>query len=238
MYTYFTLFLVIADALYSESAWEFDSRQNSNDNVQFFFYSPNLHFRAQRQETDDFLNYDYSDDSGGGWRNNGMMLRQQWQQSFQQNPTQQSVTNVDVCIRGCPTTSEYNPVCGSNGVTYTNPSRLECAKYCGVDVQLSRRSRCPIPGLETPSPSTEPTASSELPIFIPLTLPPSPVTPTPSTITPTPSTVTPTPSTVTPTPSPVTPTPSPVTNGLGFTIPQDILDNIFTTNYGGLIDER
>ncbi|KAI5636274.1 hypothetical protein NE865_11038 [Phthorimaea operculella] len=45
-----------------------------------------------------------------------------------------------VCIRSCPVTSEYNPVCGSNNVTYSNPGRLECAKFCGVDVNLARNS--------------------------------------------------------------------------------------------------
>jgi hypothetical protein len=32
----------------------------------------------------------------------------------------------------CPATQEYNPVCGSNGVTYPNPGRLECAIFCGT----------------------------------------------------------------------------------------------------------
>lgn len=37
-----------------------------------------------------------------------------------------------LCMRSCPVTSEFNPVCGSNNVTYTNPGRLECAQTCGV----------------------------------------------------------------------------------------------------------
>ncbi|XP_072932580.1 agrin-like [Epargyreus clarus] len=50
--------------------------------------------------------------------------------------------NQEWCIQSCPTTSEYNPVCGTNDVTYNNIGKLECAKYCGVAVELSRRAPC------------------------------------------------------------------------------------------------
>lgn len=56
--------------------------------------------------------------------------------------TTPSVLSTLLCIRSCPVTSEYNPVCGSNNVTYNNPGRLECAKKCGVDVTLRRFSPC------------------------------------------------------------------------------------------------
>lgn len=49
------------------------------------------------------------------------------------------------CIRTCPVTGEYNPVCGTNNVTYTNPARLECARNCGVNVQLTRSKSCTSP---------------------------------------------------------------------------------------------
>ncbi|XP_026319218.1 ovoinhibitor-like [Hyposmocoma kahamanoa] len=64
-----------------------------------------------------------------------------------QSPTSQSpdtVQSIQNCIHKCPTlTPEYNPVCGTDGVTYKNPSKMQCARSCGVNVVLARRGRCP-----------------------------------------------------------------------------------------------
>ncbi|CAG9787861.1 unnamed protein product [Diatraea saccharalis] len=43
-----------------------------------------------------------------------------------------SIIDVEQCIRECPRTKEYNPMCGSNGVQYNNIGHLTCAQYCGV----------------------------------------------------------------------------------------------------------
>ncbi|XP_045769162.1 serine protease inhibitor dipetalogastin-like isoform X2 [Maniola jurtina] len=51
--------------------------------------------------------------------------------------------NLQACMLLCPTTPEYNPVCGTDRVTYDNPGKLACAQWCGKDVQVSRRSPCP-----------------------------------------------------------------------------------------------
>lgn len=34
----------------------------------------------------------------------------------------------------CPTTNEYNPVCGTDNVNYDNQQKLNCANFCGPRV--------------------------------------------------------------------------------------------------------
>ncbi|XP_044258803.1 uncharacterized protein LOC123007519 [Tribolium madens] len=46
------------------------------------------------------------------------------------------------CIRQCPTTPQYNPICGNNGVTYPNESHLSCANRCGLSVQRAFGGTC------------------------------------------------------------------------------------------------
>lgn len=36
------------------------------------------------------------------------------------------------CVQDCPSTSEYNPMCGTDNVTYINPGKFLCAQNCGV----------------------------------------------------------------------------------------------------------
>ncbi|PSN33319.1 hypothetical protein C0J52_24696 [Blattella germanica] len=41
--------------------------------------------------------------------------------------TSRPVANCD-----CPSTPEFNPVCGTDSQTYNNPSKLKCAVFCGT----------------------------------------------------------------------------------------------------------
>lgn len=36
------------------------------------------------------------------------------------------------CVQDCPSTSEYNPVCGNNNITYFNKGKFDCARRCGI----------------------------------------------------------------------------------------------------------
>ncbi|XP_011182480.2 uncharacterized protein LOC105212284 [Zeugodacus cucurbitae] len=46
------------------------------------------------------------------------------------------------CLQACPSTMEYNPVCGSDNQNYHNQFRLECAARCGQAVSLVRMGTC------------------------------------------------------------------------------------------------
>ncbi|KAL0124933.1 hypothetical protein PUN28_006654 [Cardiocondyla obscurior] len=48
----------------------------------------------------------------------------------------------NACLQKCPTTPEYNPVCGTDRIDYTNPGGLGCAQRCGKDVTLNYYGRC------------------------------------------------------------------------------------------------
>nr|XP_034827318.1 GATA zinc finger domain-containing protein 14-like [Maniola hyperantus] len=46
------------------------------------------------------------------------------------------------CVQDCPSTSEYNPVCGSNNITYFNEGKIKCARRCGIDIPTQRNGAC------------------------------------------------------------------------------------------------
>ncbi|XP_076678047.1 uncharacterized protein LOC143374078 [Andrena cerasifolii] len=48
----------------------------------------------------------------------------------------------DACVKRCPVTLEYNPVCGTDNQAYDNPGLLNCAATCGKDVKLSYPGIC------------------------------------------------------------------------------------------------
>ncbi|KAK9710354.1 Kazal-type serine protease inhibitor domain [Popillia japonica] len=51
--------------------------------------------------------------------------------------------NVRDCIRNCKTTPQYNPICGSDNVTYDNEGKLNCAIDCsGQDIQVKFLGTC------------------------------------------------------------------------------------------------
>lgn len=36
------------------------------------------------------------------------------------------------CVQDCQSSTEYDPVCGTDNITYINPEKFVCARNCGV----------------------------------------------------------------------------------------------------------
>lgn len=81
----------------------------------------------------------FSDNSGFVFDDNDFFSRTttrpraripQWQQTTEAIPGNQA--RIPDCVFYCPSTSEYNPVCGTDNVTYSNLSKLKCAQNCGI----------------------------------------------------------------------------------------------------------
>ncbi|XP_018571443.1 uncharacterized protein LOC108911092 [Anoplophora glabripennis] len=52
-------------------------------------------------------------------------------------------TTRSPCEDKCRATSQFDPVCGDNNVTYTNIYWLQCAQRCGRNVNIRYRGSCP-----------------------------------------------------------------------------------------------
>ncbi|XP_026743782.1 uncharacterized protein LOC113505340 isoform X3 [Trichoplusia ni] len=63
--------------------------------------------------------------------------------------SQKDEADIRQCMRSCPVTPEYNPICGTDRLTYTNPGHLLCAQTCGVDVTVARFSPCHVTSTST-----------------------------------------------------------------------------------------
>ncbi|XP_076241649.1 uncharacterized protein LOC143183804 [Calliopsis andreniformis] len=59
-------------------------------------------------------------------------------------PAPTPAATQDQCIRMCPKTPEYNPICGTDGVVYDSPGQMTCAVQCGRDVSIGYYGPCTV----------------------------------------------------------------------------------------------
>ncbi|CAH3960527.1 unnamed protein product [Pieris brassicae] len=63
------------------------------------------------------------------------------------NPPSTPKSEVDIaartkCVQDCSTSSDYQPICGTNNVTYFNEEKFECAQKCGIEVAIRQQGAC------------------------------------------------------------------------------------------------
>ncbi|CAF4862729.1 unnamed protein product [Pieris macdunnoughi] len=62
------------------------------------------------------------------------------------NPPSTPKSEVDEgqtkCVQDCSTSSDYQPICGTNNVTYFNEEKFECAQKCGIEVAIRQQGAC------------------------------------------------------------------------------------------------
>ena len=75
--------------------------------------------------------------------NNGNFNNNNGQQN-QQPSISGPPANFDSCYRSCQANvlKEFNPVCGSNQVTYDNRRLFNCAQRCGLQITEISQSTC------------------------------------------------------------------------------------------------
>ncbi|XP_050420701.1 N66 matrix protein-like isoform X1 [Adelges cooleyi] len=87
----------------------------------------------------------------GQWPNNNNQNQGGSSNSNSQNESQQSSSSSqvgqpdrDACNARCRerVTGEYNPVCGTDAMTYQNRRFLECISDCGIQTNLSYNGKC------------------------------------------------------------------------------------------------
>lgn len=144
----------------------YSSNNDYPDDDDIFFDDDNrfqdfVRSNGNSQNDNNFQNNGFQNN---GFQNNGFQNNGFQNNGFQNNfpnsnglvrttpPTTPAVTAVNIpgmgttrsaCEDRCLTTSQYNPVCGDNNVTYMNIERFNCAVRCGRNVRILAYRSCP-----------------------------------------------------------------------------------------------
>lgn len=61
----------------------------------------------------------------------GVIRPQTTQRPLVNQIANQNTVSEAECIRNCPATNQWNPVCGTDNISYGNMNKLRCAQQCG-----------------------------------------------------------------------------------------------------------
>lgn len=121
-----------------------ENNSNVDDNSQEFDNHDNGQFDSNNGQFDSNSNNNGQSDSNSN--NNGQSNNNfDWQNGNTNGfPRDNPAIANTVCESRCNTnvTPQYNPICGSNGFTYYNSGRLNCAQICGKSVSFVRMGSC------------------------------------------------------------------------------------------------
>ncbi|XP_030766805.1 uncharacterized protein LOC115890646 [Sitophilus oryzae] len=139
----------IQDRIYFNDDSNFNSfeerqfpRQNNN------FQNPFGGFRGQSQNgnfQNNLNNFGFqsqNDNFQNNFNNFGFQSSTSRPQGFTTVPIPGMGTTMSACESRCLTTSQYNPVCGDNNITYSNIERYKCAVKCGKNVKIAANRAC------------------------------------------------------------------------------------------------
>lgn len=96
----------------------------------------NNQFNNNNNNNFDYNDFDYNNFADNNFNNN-IRPRPRPRPTIATTPRPITTTTAQTpqfqrCLRNCPVTAQYDPVCGTNGQNYNNRNALRCARACGV----------------------------------------------------------------------------------------------------------
>ncbi|CAH1173834.1 unnamed protein product [Phaedon cochleariae] len=162
--------ILICEAVIGENWYQFSKRDDwrnphhhhhpdRHHDERFFFPDDGMHFDDDQRR----YQFDMNRYEGSIWHNNDRPAKTIHDHNdynyfdFPPATTETTTTVASVAVPGmgtrrsscedrCPATMQYDPICGDNGITYTNMQWFKCALRCGRRVQMRYRGSCPRTG--------------------------------------------------------------------------------------------